>query len=69
MLICQHHRMQDDETNHNEMSSDCNWYEAGRQYGNLQEAAQFIAHHHEHAKSDGTVNNNSTTYMYDPLCL
>ena len=66
MLICQH-RMQDEEINNHETTIDFDWCEAGRQYPNLQEAAQFIAHHHENIQSHGTIDSTNT--MYDPRQL
>lgn len=51
--------MQVDETSKNQTSSDYDWCEAGRQYPNLHEAVQFIAHHREHAHA--TADNT----MYD----
>ena len=64
MLICQH-RMQVDETSQNQTNPDFDWCEAGRQYPNLHEAAQFITQHREHAHA--TAESNNTTY--DPQRL
>ena len=64
MLICQH-RMQVDETSQNQTNLDFDWCEAGRQYPNLHEAAQFITQHCEHAHA--TAESNNTTY--DPQRL
>lgn len=39
----------------------------GRRYPNLQEAAQFVAHYHEHIQSHGMIDSTNT--MYDPQQL